>query len=86
MTPKKCEMCGAPLHGYKCEYCGTEYERKICAGRPEACFSCPASECRYTGRQTDEELAYLFSGISLAEGKKKAKSKKRRIQTDEINI
>lgn len=20
-------MCGAPLHGTKCEYCGTEYER-----------------------------------------------------------
>lgn len=20
-----CTQCGAPLHGYKCEYCGTEY-------------------------------------------------------------
>ena len=26
MKAKKCEMCGAPLHGSKCEYCGTEYE------------------------------------------------------------
>lgn len=26
LTAKKCKMCGAPLHGYKCEYCGTEYE------------------------------------------------------------
>lgn len=22
-----CKNCGAPLHGYKCDYCGTEYER-----------------------------------------------------------
>lgn len=22
-----CECCGAPLHGYKCEYCGVEYEK-----------------------------------------------------------
>lgn len=21
-----CVNCGAPLHGFKCEYCGTEYE------------------------------------------------------------
>lgn len=21
-----CKNCGAPLHGGKCEYCGTEYE------------------------------------------------------------
>lgn len=27
MKARKCEMCGAPLHGAKCEYCGTEYER-----------------------------------------------------------
>lgn len=20
-----CTQCGAPLHGHKCEYCGTEY-------------------------------------------------------------
>lgn len=26
MKAKTCEKCGAPLHGYKCEYCGTEYE------------------------------------------------------------
>ena len=25
MTAKKCQMCGAPLHGNQCEYCGTEY-------------------------------------------------------------
>ena len=22
-----CKCCGAPLHGYKCEYCGVEYEK-----------------------------------------------------------
>lgn len=22
----KCEMCGAPLEGLKCKYCGTVYE------------------------------------------------------------
>lgn len=27
MKALKCEKCGAPLHGTKCEYCGTEYER-----------------------------------------------------------
>lgn len=21
-----CKNCGAPLHSYKCDYCGTEYE------------------------------------------------------------
>lgn len=21
-----CKNCGAPLHNYKCDYCGTEYE------------------------------------------------------------
>lgn len=21
-----CDNCGAPLHGHRCEYCGTEYE------------------------------------------------------------
>ena len=26
---KICECCGAPLHGYKCEYCGVEYEKPI---------------------------------------------------------
>lgn len=26
MTARKCEMCGAPLHGNVCEYCGTEYK------------------------------------------------------------
>lgn len=25
MNPRKCEMCGAPLVGWKCEYCGTSY-------------------------------------------------------------
>ena len=25
--PKICKCCGAPLHGYKCDYCGTEYEK-----------------------------------------------------------
>lgn len=31
MTDKAriCECCGAPLHGYKCEYCGVEYEKPI---------------------------------------------------------
>lgn len=24
-----CINCGAPLHGGKCEYCGTEYENSI---------------------------------------------------------
>lgn len=23
--PTNCKNCGAPLHGSKCEYCGTEY-------------------------------------------------------------
>ena len=23
--PRVCTQCGAPLHGHKCEYCGTEY-------------------------------------------------------------
>ncbi len=23
--PRICECCGAPLHGYVCEYCGVEY-------------------------------------------------------------
>ena len=23
-----CVNCGAPLHGNKCEYCGTEYRRR----------------------------------------------------------
>ena len=23
--PRNCQNCGAPLHGDKCEYCGTEY-------------------------------------------------------------
>lgn len=22
---ENCKNCGAPLHSYKCEYCGTEY-------------------------------------------------------------
>ena len=25
IKPKICVRCGAPLHGYKCEYCDTEY-------------------------------------------------------------
>lgn len=25
MQPKICLQCGAPIHGSKCEYCGTEY-------------------------------------------------------------
>jgi len=25
MKENKCKNCGAPLNGYKCEYCGTEY-------------------------------------------------------------
>ena len=29
MKPKVCKCCGAPLHGYKCDYCGTEYERDM---------------------------------------------------------
>ena len=29
MKPKgSCVNCGAPLNGFKCEYCGTEYEYK----------------------------------------------------------
>lgn len=24
-----CKQCGAPLHGYKCDYCGTEYKDKF---------------------------------------------------------
>lgn len=24
---KNCKNCGAPLHGCKCEYCGTEYTK-----------------------------------------------------------
>lgn len=24
-----CKCCGAPLHGYKCEYCDVEYEKPI---------------------------------------------------------
>lgn len=24
-VPTNCKNCGAPLHGRKCEYCGTEY-------------------------------------------------------------
>lgn len=23
--PRICECCGAPLHGYVCEYCGVDY-------------------------------------------------------------
>ena len=23
--PRICTQCGSPLHGYKCEYCDTEY-------------------------------------------------------------
>lgn len=23
--PRVCSQCGAPLHGHKCDYCGTEY-------------------------------------------------------------
>ena len=23
--PRVCECCGAPIHGYVCEYCGVEY-------------------------------------------------------------
>ena len=26
MKARKCEMCGAPLEGFKCEYCGTSYD------------------------------------------------------------
>lgn len=25
MKAKTCTQCGAPVHGYKCEYCGTEF-------------------------------------------------------------
>ena len=25
--PKICKCCGAPLHDYKCDYCGVEYEK-----------------------------------------------------------
>ena len=25
LRPRVCEMCGAPLAGTRCEYCGTEY-------------------------------------------------------------
>ena len=25
MLPTNCKNCGAALHGYKCEYCGTTY-------------------------------------------------------------
>ncbi len=27
-----CKNCGAPLHGSKCEYCGTEYSNRTIAG------------------------------------------------------
>ena len=27
MRPMNCKNCGAPLHNYKCDYCGTEYEK-----------------------------------------------------------
>ena len=26
LKPKLCVCCGAPIHGFKCEYCGVEYE------------------------------------------------------------
>ena len=26
-----CKNCGAPLHSYKCEYCGTEYPQLLTA-------------------------------------------------------
>ena len=29
MKAMVCKCCGAPLHGYKCDYCGTEYERNM---------------------------------------------------------
>lgn len=29
MIPTNCHNCGAPLHGYKCEYCGTEYSADV---------------------------------------------------------
>ena len=28
-VPRICKCCGAPLHGYKCEYCDVEYEKPI---------------------------------------------------------
>ena len=27
--PRVCECCGAPLHGYVCDYCGVEYGNQI---------------------------------------------------------
>lgn len=26
-SKSNCKNCGAPLHGLKCEYCGTEYNQ-----------------------------------------------------------
>lgn len=28
MTPQSCPNCGAPITGWRCEYCGTVFERE----------------------------------------------------------
>lgn len=50
-----CKNCGAPLHGDKCEYCGTWYGKKTKLGNgyfkcdPNLNKDCPKTHCYLKG-------------------------------------
>lgn len=50
---------------------------EACEGRPYTCFDCKMRDCLFGGNCTDEELAYLYQGISKATDRNRKRSSKR---------
>lgn len=60
-----CKNCGAPLHGSKCDYCGTEYEEHITSIRVETYRSNTHTLC--AALRIPGELAYQHNVEDLSD-------------------